>query len=655
MKKLKLSTKLAAGFGAIIIIALVLGALAITRMSAVKTTAGRIALENVPEVAVANHVERSSLRTMYEMRGYAYTEEAAFLDGTRKNLAEVKRFLGEAKAHGASSPRLAQLKEAAEKAETAALQYEQLVDETVRITGSLGKNKAQMNEAATAFMDACDTFWVSQLKSLNEDITAATAGKLSEEKLQERVRKIVLCNDIADAGYKVRVGAWKAIATRDPADLKATMALFTEINSKLDELKAITKLEKNLQQIADCRGAGESYRKGMEQFLTNWLAREEVGKRRLEVANAVLAQAQATAELGMKDTTQATSGAATALGAANMVLIFGLGAALVLGVGIAYFLTRSITRPIMTVAQALSTGADQTAAAANQVSSSSQALAEGANEQAASLEETGSSLEEMSSMTKRNTDNAQRANELARQARQSAESGATDMAAMTTAMGDIKASSDEIGKIIKTIDEIAFQTNILALNAAVEAARAGEAGAGFAVVAEEVRNLAQRSAVAAKETAAKIEGAISKTALGVQLSTKVSTTLQEIVTRARQVDELAAEVASSSKEQSQGINQLNIAIGQIDKVTQNNAANAEESASASEELSAQAESLKEFVAVLLALAVGQKQQDVRSAPPATHLHPVQKPTAAKRPVTPTHAAPVLATSSAASRNDFKDL
>ena len=155
-------------------------------------------------------------------------------------------------------------------------------------------------------------------------------------------------------------------------------------------------------------------------------------------------------------------------------------------------------------------------AAAGQVSSASQSLAEGASEQAASLEETSSSLEEMSSMTKRNAENAQKANELAKQARAAADTGVGDMQAMNAAMDAIKASSDDIAKIIKTIDEIAFQTNILALNAAVEAARAGEAGMGFAVVADEVRNLAQRSAQAAKETAAKIEGAVSKTAQGVR-------------------------------------------------------------------------------------------------------------------------------------------
>jgi len=233
-------------------------------------------------------------------------------------------------------------------------------------------------------------------------------------------------------------------------------------------------------------------------------------------------------------------------------------------------------------------------------------LAEGSSEQAASIEETSSSLEEMSSMTKRNADNAHKANDLARQARGAADNGANEMQAMSQAMNEIKTSSDDIGKIIKTIDEIAFQTNILALNAAVEAARAGEAGMGFAVVADEVRNLAQRSAQAAKETAGKIQGAIEKTAQGVEISAKVGAQLQEIVSKVRQVDELIAEVSAASKEQSQGIEQVNTAVGQMDTVTQSTAAAAEESASAAEELSAQAATLKASVYELMRLVGGQK-------------------------------------------------
>jgi methyl-accepting chemotaxis protein len=284
---------------------------------------------------------------------------------------------------------------------------------------------------------------------------------------------------------------------------------------------------------------------------------------------------------------------------------------LAVGVFLSLLVVTGLDRVLKRVSSSLNDSAIQVAAAAGQVSSASQLLAQGAGEQAASIEETSSSLEEMASMTRLNAENVQKANELAKQARHAADKGAADMQTMNAAMGAIKVSSDDIAKIIKTIDEIAFQTNILALNAAVEAARAGEAGMGFAVVADEVRNLAMRSAQAAKETAAKIEDAITKTAQGVGISATVSETLNGIVTKARQVDELASQVADASHQQTQGIKQINTAVGQVDRITQTNAASAEESASAAEKLNAQAEMMKQSVNELLRL-VGSAGNDLAS-------------------------------------------
>ena len=303
------------------------------------------------------------------------------------------------------------------------------------------------------------------------------------------------------------------------------------------------------------------------------------------------------------DTIGTSTSQATVLKSLTLsAMIAGVVIALAMGI----LITRGINKVLKQISETLSTGADQTASAAGQVSSASQSLAEGASEQAASLEETSSSIEEMSSMTRRNAEMAGKVKELGGEARKAGDLGVKDMTALVGAMDAIKTSSADIAKIIKTIDEIAFQTNILALNASVEAARAGEAGAGFAVVADEVRNLAQRCAQAAKETATKIEDAVQKSAVGADISAKVAKSLEEIVGKARQVDEMAGEVAAASQEQSQGIAQLNTAVTQMDKVTQSNAANAEESAAAAEELTAQAESLKEAVSDLLRLVDGER-------------------------------------------------
>ncbi len=246
-----------------------------------------------------------------------------------------------------------------------------------------------------------------------------------------------------------------------------------------------------------------------------------------------------------------------------------------------------------------------TASAARQVSMSSNQLSSGASEQASSVEETSTSLEEMSSMIRATADNAQKAKALASDARTVADAGTLTMGEMVQAMTAIGTSSGEVAKIVKNIDEIAFQTNILALNAAVEAARAGEAGAGFAVVADEVRSLAQRSAAAAKETAEKIEAAILSSRSGFECSARVSQSLKQIAEKVNSTDALVADIASAATEQAQGIEQVNNAMSQMEKVTQSNAASAEESASAAEELDAQAETMKDLVAQLRELVGGQ--------------------------------------------------
>ena len=306
--------------------------------------------------------------------------------------------------------------------------------------------------------------------------------------------------------------------------------------------------------------------------------------------------------------------------------------AFALGTLISYFIVRGLNRVLGEVSEQLAAGADQTASAASQVSASSQSLAEGATEQASSLEETSAALTEMASMTKKNSDAAVKAKNLSNETRGAAETGALDMTEMRRAMDAIKESSAGIGKIVKTIDEIAFQTNILALNAAVEAARAGEPGAGFAVVADEVRSLAQRSAESAKETASRIEDSVTRSEHGVQISLKVAKSFDVIVEKARQVDDLVGEIAAASQEQTQGIDQVSTAVLQIDKVTQTNSAGAEEAAAAAEELNAQSQMMRESVGSLQQLVgvVSTTVLPTDRSPSANRASVSSKPSATKR-------------------------
>ena len=294
-------------------------------------------------------------------------------------------------------------------------------------------------------------------------------------------------------------------------------------------------------------------------------------------------------------------------------LFVGIGVSILLLNLVGWIVAKSIPRSFMLLIDRLAIGAAQIESASGHIASSSESLASSTTEQAASLEETSASLEEIASMTKNNAENSREAKDLTGAMREVADTGASDMDKMAHAMAAIKESSNNIAKIIKTIDEIAFQTNILALNAAVEAARAGEAGMGFAVVAEEVRNLALRSASAARETAEKIEDSIQKSSAGVQINAKVSLSLADIVSKARQADELVAQISIASNEQSQGIDQINSSVSQMDAMTQNNAAGAEESANVSADLRTQSTQLTQLVQELQTLVGGKSSSAKRSS------------------------------------------
>jgi methyl-accepting chemotaxis protein len=257
---------------------------------------------------------------------------------------------------------------------------------------------------------------------------------------------------------------------------------------------------------------------------------------------------------------------------------------------------RDFMQELRTALAGVGEAAAQVNSAAGQVSASSQSLAEGSSRQAAAMEECSASLEQLTAMTANNAENAHAASVLAAEASSSAEQGDLAMRDMTEVISKIKESADKTAKIVKTIDEIAFQTNLLALNAAVEAARSGDAGRGFAVVAEEVRNLASRSAEAARNTAELIEESVSRANGGVKVADDVASCLGRIRENAHKVSNIIDEIAKSSKEQANGLAQINTAVLDVDQVTQQNASVSEEAAAASEELSSQAESMQSLVA-----------------------------------------------------------
>jgi methyl-accepting chemotaxis protein len=355
-------------------------------------------------------------------------------------------------------------------------------------------------------------------------------------------------------------------------------------------LDAYIKSALNLVSLAATNPAAAET--AMPEFLAAFGVLEE---RMGEISEAITAST---------DQAQRASAAATGrflkqlwIGSAVALLIFGASA---------HLISRSIVRELLKMSDLLIETSQRNTSFASQIGQSAQTLADGASSQASALEETAASLEEISSMTKRNAQSSHDARTLSAGARGTADTGATQVKAMQVAMDGIKSASEEISTILKTIDQIAFQTNILALNAAVEAARAGEAGAGFAVVAEEVRALAQRSAQAARETAAKVEDSATRSSEGVAICGHVARNFENIQEQILKLDGLVVEIANASAEQSTGLTELSGAMANLSTITQQNAATAEESSAAAAELNGRVGQLNAMIGDLQESAGGKR-------------------------------------------------
>ena len=638
------------GFGILILIALGLGTMAMLNMQSVRKDSQKLASEYVPETDLAGQLEGALSKVQLAVRSYGFTADDLYLQQAQKGLEVVHQCLAKTQKLADEHADLTKLRDHLKDIVAVLKGYEGAIKETEAKNKEILANRDKLNKTAADFITNIDALIHSQEVRLEKEIKSFA----EVEKLEQRVKKLVLGTEIRGEGNAARIAVFKSQAERNPKVIEEGLKNFDLMDKKFEELLAMLKVKEDIDELNAVKKDAHAYCETMKEVMAEYIALDGIAKKRAELAGKFDTLVEETQTAGMQRTVEAANKSNEKLGSSSMTMLVGLIFAVILGCFVAYFITRSITKPIIEVGELLTvvakgdltrrlevkskdeigqmtvsintmmdsistvvgkvtTAANNVASGSEEMSATAQQLSQGATEQSASAEECTSSMEEMTSSIQQNADNAQQTNKIAAKA-------ATDAQASGDAVNKTVSAMKEIAEKINIIEEIARKTDLLALNAAVEAARAGEHGKGFAVVASEVRKLAERSQTAAAEISKLSSG-------GVSLAEGAGQMLVKLVPDITKTADLVQEISAASTEQNSGTAQINKAIQQLDQVIQQNAAASEEMASTAEELSSQAEQLQSTIAFFKLADSGSLQT---ATPVKTNTH---KPVAKQRTVT----------------------
>ncbi len=590
------------GFAAVLVLAGLSGALTIFEVRTVRHAAEQMESEYVPEARLSAELEGQVGVLRLESQGFGLTSQRERLEAAHRELEGARHRLAELKTLSEAHPDLTVLRERVGQMGEQLQAFADRIDELTQAVEAQTAGRQGLDEVAATFVTDLAHLGATQYERFEHESSEGVAA----EALRERVQKLRLVQLVEAELGQLRVVAAKAQINRDSAPIQAALPRFERVDAHLEELGNLLRVAADREELEAIVASATDYRRNMEAVARLTQELNEVGVACDALGAALLAESEELAMAGMDRTSEAALQSESRLDFTVRAVVFGFVGLIVIGLLISTRVVTRVRHTLMEISQSLAAGADQMVHASRQIAVAANQVATGATESAASLEETSASMEEVSSMLRRTSGHTEEASTLAHGAHESTAVGTERAEALNRAMESIKVSSGEISQIIKTIDEIAFQTNLLALNAAVEAARAGEAGAGFSVVAEEVRALAQRATNAARDSGEKIETAVRNSDLATSFAAELTVELGKIRERVTGVDRLIDSIAHSTREQSDGVEQINRAVRDIDQVTQTNAAAAEESASASEELTAEADSVRRLVEHLELLSGARK-------------------------------------------------